>query len=251
MLFTIITVTRNNLDGLKRTAQSVKSQSFEGYEWIIIDGASTDGTKELLLSLNALSISEPDNGIYDAMNKGIQRANGFFVIFMNAGDTFTDEHTLLNIASYIEEVQETPDFIYGDALEQISGDKTAYKKARPYSKAKTGMFTHHQAMLYRHDKIDDLRYDTSYSIAADYKFTLQYLENCSTVLYAPFPICLFEQGGVSQQNAKQGRTEQFRIREELNTVSPLQNKITSILQAMNLKFRSACPALYWKLKSKS
>lgn len=250
MLFTIITVTRNNRDGLKRTAQSVKSQSFEGYEWIIIDGASTDGTKELLLSLNALSISEPDDGIYDAMNKGIKRANGFFVIFMNAGDTFADEHTLLNIASYIEEVQETPDFIYGDALEQLNDDKTAYKKARPYSKAKTGMFTHHQAMIYRHDKIDTLRYDTAYKIAADYKFTLQYLENCSTVLYAPFPICLFEQGGLSQQNADQGRQEQSTIRCELGIASPMQNSMITVLQRLNMVFRKCCPKLYWKLKAK-
>lgn len=250
MLFTIITVTRNNLDGLKRTAQSIKAQSFDGYEWIIIDGASEDGTKKLLPSLNALSISEPDHGIYDAMNKGIAQAKGFFVIFMNAGDAFADEHTLLNIASYIEEVQETPEFIYGDALEQLDGDKTAYKKARPYAKAHTGMFTHHQAMMYRLDKIKTLRYDTAYSIAADYKFTLQYMQDCTTVLYAPFPVCLFEQGGISQQNAAQGRAEQFAIRKELNTLPPWKNYSVKMLQQINYALRTICPQMYWKTKSR-
>lgn len=248
MLLSIITVTRNNLEGLKQTEASIKAQSFEGYEWIVIDGASTDGTKDYLKDIDARTISEPDNGIYDAMNKGIDRAKGFFLIFMNAGDCFADEHTLLNIVSYIEDVQETPEFIYGDALEDIGADESVYKTARPYTKIKSGMFTHHQAMLYRSDKLKTLRYDQAYKIAADYKFTLQYLQDCTTVLYAPFPICIFARGGLSQQNATQGRNEQFTIRKELKTVPAYINLIIKLLQHSNMTLRKIFPSLYWKLK---
>ncbi len=251
MLFSIITVTRNNLEGLQRTYESLAAQSFQGFEWLVIDGASDDGTQDFLESISANFTSEPDNGIYDAMNKGIDQANGFLLLFLNAGDVLADQNTLKELTAYIEELQTTPDFIYGDALEERLGSEPAYKPARPYKKAAYGMFTHHQAMFYRRDILDDLRYDTSYKIAADYKFTLQFLERAKAVIYAPFPLCLFESGGISQQKANPGRAEQFHIRKELNITSPLQNRLISLLQKMVWTARERFPNLYWLIKSKN
>lgn len=251
MLFSIITVTYNNLDGLKKTATSLATQNFQGFEWLVIDGASTDSTVEFLKEIQAPYISEPDKGIYDAMNKGIDRAEAFYVLFLNAGDALANGNTLKELASYIEELQSTPDFIYGDALEEIPEQDPAYKPARPYKKSAYGMFSHHQAMLYRRDLIGNFRYDTNYKIAADYKFTLQFLKKCNTVVYAPFPLCLFESGGISQQKATLGRREQFEIRKELKTTSTPSNHLISLKQKIIWTIRQIFPNLYWSIKSKN
>lgn len=111
------------------------------------------------------------------------------------------------------------------------------------------MFTHHQAMIYRRDLTGALRYDENYKIAADYKFTLQFLQNAETIVYAPFPLCLFESGGISQQQAVQGRAEQHKIRAALGIVTPLKNHMISLQQKIIWTLRRTFPNLYWKLKS--
>ncbi len=252
MLFSIITITKNNLGGLEKTAESLREQSFQAFEWIVIDGASTDGTPAWAHEniMAGQFHSAPDNGLYDAMNKGIEAAQGFYILFLNAGDRLADPGTLENIASYLQDVQETPDFIYGDALE----DRTtplppAYKPARPYKKAARGMFTHHQAMLYRNDRLATLRYDQSFRIAADYKFTLAYLQQADTVLYCPFPLCLFEKDGLSQQQSAAGRREQYQIRKDMALVSPAHNMLITGLQGLASAVKKIMPGIYWQLRS--
>lgn len=250
-LFTIITVTRNNLDGLRRTYDSVMAQHDELYDWLVIDGDSHDGTKDFLKSHNIPHISEPDSGIYDAMNKGIERASGLYIIFMNAGDVFADNQPLLMIADTLSEMTAPPQFMYGDALETLNDDRHFYKKAKPYGKISGGMFTHHQAMFYRTNRLQMLRYDTQYKIAADYKLTLEYLLQTKKedVLYCPFPICIFEKGGISQQNTARGRREQFEIRHKAKIVPPLINYLITARQAVMSHLRSVFPALYVRLRS--
>jgi putative colanic acid biosynthesis glycosyltransferase len=148
---------------------------------------------------------EPDNGIYDAMNNGIARAMGEYIIFMNAGDMFGSAETLKHIAQY------DADFIYGNDLS---------KRTKHHSKINYGMITHHQAMIYRREIIGDLRYDETYHIAADYKFTLEFIRRCNSIYHIQKTICIFENGGISQQNAKQGRLEQIAIRRDLNISAP-------------------------------
>jgi putative colanic acid biosynthesis glycosyltransferase len=111
MLFSIITVTRNNLEGLRRTHVSLRAQSYADYEWIIIDGASSDGTVNYLEGLAARSWSEPDEGIYDAMNKGLARARGDYLLLMNAGDSFAAPDVLQKIADAIRAQPMPPAFI--------------------------------------------------------------------------------------------------------------------------------------------
>lgn len=236
--FSIITVTRNNICGLRKTRRSLQAQRFEDYEWIVIDGASTDGTAAWLRETDAAWVSEPDNGIYDAMNKGIARARGKYLIFMNAGDECAGPACLEKIAEYAD-----ADFIYCDALE--AGH---YKKARPHEKINYGMFTHHQAMIYRRELMEKLRYDTNYTIAADYKFTLQFLRKARNISYAPFPFCVFEQGGASQREAAKGRNEQFRIRQELGTCGWFRNAGIYALQTAALAIRYLMPGVYWFAK---
>ncbi|MBM3137871.1 MAG: glycosyltransferase, partial [Chloroflexi bacterium] len=99
---TIITVTRDDADKLKQTIASVVSQTFKSKEHIVIDGGSTDGTHELLMDYDSVIddwVSEPDEGIFHAMNKGAQRATGEWIIFLNSGDLFFNDHVLEDVYS--------------------------------------------------------------------------------------------------------------------------------------------------------
>ncbi|MGZ9098055.1 MAG: glycosyltransferase family 2 protein [Micavibrio sp.] len=239
MRFSIITITRNNLIGLQVTADSLHVQTCRDFEWIVIDGDSSDGTKNYLRTLPAQTISEPDTGIYEAMNKGIDRANGDYLLFLNAGDTLAQPDTLAKIADQ----SAGQDFIFGDALE--NGE---YKSARPYPKILYGMITHHQAMFYRRTALGNLRYDTRYKIAADYKFTVLFARQSQSALHCPFPVCIFEPGGLSQTQTRQGRIEQFLIRKELKTCKPMQNSGIYMAQAALMALRRISPKLYWKIR---
>ena len=109
MLFSVITVCRNNLNELILTHASLSGQNCPDYEWIVIDGGSTDGTKEWLEGNHdpARWISENDAGIYDAMNKGAAMANGDYLVFMNSGDEFYDPNVLSKIELVIRESSST------------------------------------------------------------------------------------------------------------------------------------------------
>ena len=108
-LISVITITRNDLDGLRLTCDSVESQSFGSYEHIIIDGCSSDGTLNFLNNLISTKViweSEADRGIYHALNKGAKLASGSWIIFMNSGDVFKSSTVLENVLSiFIEVIQ--------------------------------------------------------------------------------------------------------------------------------------------------
>lgn len=243
-IFSIVTVTCDNLAGLQKTHNSLKIQNLTDFEWIVIDGASKDSTAYYLSTTKALWVSEPDNGIYDAMNKGLMRSNGDYVLFLNAGDCITGANTLAQLANFIAAQKTTPDFIYGDSFEN-----NIYKPAREPKQIAFGMFTHHQSMLYHRSIISSIHYNTRYKIAADYDFTLRALGNSNSTLYFPFPICLFEQGGVSQTNAFKGRSEQFFIRKRLKTSNLIKNIFIFLLQSAAWTLRSIAPGFYWRVKS--
>jgi putative colanic acid biosynthesis glycosyltransferase len=242
-LFSIITITRNNVEGLAKTHASLATQNFREIEWIVVDGASTDSTLEFLKDKAALVVSEPDKGLYDAMNKGIDRAGGAYLVFMNAGDCFAGPDVLARLA---DALAAKPAFLYADACENGEDGRPFLKRARDYREAALGMFTHHQAMAYNRARLGDLRYDLAYPIAADYDLTLRFLKGNSTsgVVYWPHPLCLFEAGGISQQRARQGRAEQYKIRRALGTVSPLVNAAIYARQTLALALRRLCPPLY-------
>lgn len=246
--FSLITVTRNDKSGLQSTAASLSAENPDLFEWIVIDGASTDGTPEYLKTSGAQWLSEPDSGIYDAMNKGIDRATGEYVLFLNAGDTLALPRTLDTLAAFLKARHVQPDLIYGDAFEDTAEGRVI-KAARPHETINQGMFTHHQAMFYRRETINDLRYDQTYNIAADYKFTAQFLSMSKDVLYWPRPVCLFEAGGVSQQNAFKGRMQQSLIRRELEMTLPIEELLILTQQTAAYSLRRIAPKLYWQLRA--
>ncbi len=254
--FSIITITLNNFEGLIKTAKSIDKQTFTDFQWIVIDGKSSDKTIDFLKEKRSKTrsdkypftfISEEDSGIYDAMNTGISQAKGRYLIFLNAGDELASAKTLEILQKY---TKTKPDFIYGDALEPIK-NKTIYKVAKSCKKAQWGMFTHHQSMLYRRHIIRDnkMHYSLSYEIASDYDFTLRFLQKCKKTLHIKQPICIFEQGGVSQQNAYLGRKEQYIIRENLEIVPQIQNLWIFIIQTIAWNIQNISPSFYQQIKS--
>jgi len=253
-LFSVITITRDNKIGLQKTAVSIQNQTYQNFEWIIIDGASTDGTQNDFSKYSlAKIISEPDNGIYDAMNKGIKLATGDYLIFMNGGDIFASSNVLEKISNV---ASTQPDFIYGDSREDNHD-----KRARSHQKINWGMFTHHQAMFYNRKGLSGLRYDVNYKIAADYDLTLRFLNSFPLdggrsgwgwkdnpkISYIPTPICVFETGGVSQTNAKLGRDEQFQSRQKNKSCGQFQNHLIRLIQLFRYILRKYLPSLYWGL----
>ena len=216
MRFSVITITKNNPDGFQKTKQSIELQTYSDFEWIIIDGDK-----------------EPDNGIYHAMNKGIERARGEHTIFMNAGDEFASPD-ILRTLSFLH-----ADFIYGDAIEG-----GFIKRARHVSQISHGMITHHQAMIYKTDLLKTLRFDESYSIAADYKLTFEFIKISNCIYYINLPLCIFETGGVSCLNAAVSRHQEVAIRAEMGISSPF----TPYRQWAAHHIKTLCPSLYRRIK---
>ena len=249
MRFSIVTVTKNNLEGLKRTHKSLGAQTCRDYEWIVVDGGSTDGTRAYLAATRAIWSCGRDKGIYDAMNKAIPEASGDYVLFLNAGDLLAGPWVLSRIDTAIRGCRKTPAFVYGDSCE-TRGDRTlAAKKSKSHTSFRRGMFTHHQAMLYRRERLQKMRYNLKYRIAADYDLTCRFLKTRKTAIcYVKLPLCIFESGGLSQQQATTGRREQAAIRNSLRLCNPVTNAVITRWQQFAWDLRRRYPELYHAVK---
>lgn len=141
----VITVCYNCRKQLVETIESVLSQTYKNIEYIVVDGGSTDGTKDILAQYADnidVCISEPDDGIYDAMNKGIRNSTSEWVLFMNAGDRFHDNQVLQNIFS--SDISDETEFLYSDYYMRCSGGKEYLWKTN-----RDAGIVHHQSAIYR------------------------------------------------------------------------------------------------------
>jgi len=237
----VITVVRDDLAGLLATRASLRAQSVRDWEWIVVDGASTDGTAAWLAAHAdepAWWRSAPDGGLYDAMNVGLDAARGTYVLFLNAGDTLAGPEVLGRLAAA------EADLLYGDALERAADGTLALKPARSHRFAFYGMFTHHQAMAYRRTLVAGLRFESRFVVGADYAFTLKALERSRRVLRLAFPVCVFAPGGVSQRRAAIGRSDQTRARRELLGIGRLPCAAITATQCCAAAMKRHLPSLY-------
>lgn len=177
-LISVITITYNAEKELPRTMQSVARQTFRDFEHVIIDGASTDHTLEIAReSQDARILSEPDKGLYDAMNKGLKMAKGKYILFLNAGDTFRSPE-ILN--KYAEAAEKNYDIIYADTMIVDAEGKdiaprhhTAPELLTKESFSK-GMLICHQAFMVKKELAP--KYDLSYRFSADYDWTIKCID---------------------------------------------------------------------------
>lgn len=208
VLVDIITITFNNIEGLKKTYKSVIAQDYGAYNWLVIDGGSSDGTLEFLQAiddkLKVKWVSEKDAGIYDAMNKGIELSVGEYIIFMNAGDLFNSTDILTTIFT---DLNSAPTLIYGGFYRELKGGELSHVSAKPLWYIYHSLPTSHQAIFYHSESIKKIKYDLSYKICGDYYLTAKLVNDKSLLdsedyLKVKEIISIFEYNGVSRNNLK-------------------------------------------------
>lgn len=235
----VITVCYNAAEGLKKTINSVSQQDYPNLEYIVIDGNSSDNTIEILKRNDSAInkwISESDNGIYDAMNKGIGYATGEWLIFMNAGDIFPKTHTLSQMASYLDD---SISILRGNIIRVYKHFKVKSCGVTEQSPGIMDMVHntfHHQACLIRRSLFNDIGfYDTEYRLCADWKFFF----DCVVLHHVPsryvdITVALFRMDGASSVNTKKC------IDEHRNYLHKVYGKeLYSLLEELAL-YRKSC-----------
>lgn len=212
-LVTIVTVCYNVCNDLSKTIQSVVKQTYSNIEYLVIDGGSKDGSTELIKqNLNHISrwISEPDKGIYDAMNKGIDMATGEWIIFMNAGDIFYSETAIADVFAkiYDDDVK----LIYGDVMLDFGKLGLLPKKLGKVSKENAPFEICHQSVFTKADVLKQIHYDLNFKICADCNSFAQIYRMGYKLEHVPVLISQFEVvGGVSSQKIMRSYFEHSKI----------------------------------------
>ena len=267
MTLSIVTINYNNLEGLRKTIDSVISQTWHDFEWIIIDGGSTDGSKELIedtanklaaSDFNPLSYwcSEPDNGIYNAMNKGIKHCNGEYINCMNSGDELYETTTLEKCFA----TKHSADILYGNAFLYSEFDEKKNKIDKfPFPINFYNFYFGnicHQAMFVKTNALKDTGFNEEYTLCADYaKWLEMYFKNTSFE-YMDLIICNFSLDGKSNEDISNVLREREKIQKEiiptsiLSIIKELEEYHTygsDILQIKNILKNGGFTFLFLKL----
>ncbi len=226
----IITVVYNNRLNFLKTLESVKTQNYTNIEFIIVDGGSTDGTIDVVKQNEDLIskwISEPDKGIYDAMNKGLKLATGDYIWFLNGGDIIYSSDTLSKIFS----CEINADVYYGDT-ELVDDKGKSYGKRKlktppdnlSWGDMINGMVVSHQSMIIKREIIPP--YDIKYKHCADIDWTIKILKRSNKIINTKEIITKFLLGGYSRKNTLSSLFERIKIlSQHFNVVYVLLNHI--------------------------
>lgn len=218
-LFTIITATYNADSAIRATLDSIASQSCGLFEWVVVDGASSDDTLAIVREASIPStriISERDRGLYDAMNKGIRTAKGDYLIFLNAGDAFHSPDTLQTIADAIlKEGNDYPGVVYGqtqlvnDQRQRIGDRHLTAPEILTFESFAEGMVVCHQAFVVLRKLARP--FNLKYRFSADYDWCIRILQRSRRNVYIPAITIDYLYEGLSTKNRRKSLTERFRI----------------------------------------
>lgn len=209
-LVTVITVTYNAERLLRNTLESVKEQQYIPLEVIVVDGGSSDNTLKIVYDYNSIinkMVSEPDKGIYDAMNKGVRMASGDWIIFLNAGDTFASNSILDKIFTL---QQDGYGIIYGDVIKNGK-----IKKAPPSIHLYHRMLFCHQSSLTRRILLLECPFDINYRFSADFKFFMIQCLKRTRFRYINMPVSNFDTTGISHSKRSKGLLDNMKIVREI------------------------------------
>lgn len=234
----IITVCYNAANSIEKTLLSVQNQDYPNIEHIIIDGASSDNTLEIVAKYPHVSnvYSQPDKGIYDAMNKGIAKATGDYLWFVHADDQIFASDTL----SLAMQGHQNEDFVYGKAMlmnEQGEKRPLEERKAHPdaadlsWKTLKNGMVICHQAMLVKRTIVP--LYNLEYALVGDLDWVIRILKKTDAVRDCGQYLCVFVEGGTSTKHRKASLKQRFHILKKHFGLIP------TILQHLLIVFRAA------------
>lgn len=216
--FSIITVTYNAGKVLEDTIQSVITQTYKNVEYIIVDGKSTDGTMDIVNRYREhihTIVSEPDKGLYDAMNKGIDLATGDYLCFLNAGDELHEDDTLQLIVHSLNGEKELPDVIYGETA--IVDEEGHFLRMRRLSTPEHltwksfqhGMLVCHQAFMPRRDLA--VKYNLKYRFSADFDWCIRIMKKSRVLHNTHLTIIDYLNEGMTTCNHKASLKERFHI----------------------------------------
>ena len=226
MILSIITINRNNVTGLKQTLQSVHGQTFVEFEYIVVDGGSTDGSVELIgeyahaFNGRMKWISEPDLGIYDAMNKGIKMATGDYLEFINSGDSLISDNVVGKITEVLTKKQ-FPSILYGNMI-KVSPDGHRVKdlcfagQDISFLGFYSGSLNHSPTFIKRILFEKYGLYDDSLKIVSDWKWYLQaIIFGKEKPVYTNTDVTLFDMTGISETNKDLDKAERMAVLAEL------------------------------------
>ncbi|MDR2917601.1 MAG: glycosyltransferase [Tannerella sp.] len=231
--FSIITVTYNAALVLEKTIKSVCSQSYRNIEYLIVDGASSDNTvniatryKEQITHLKRFEIvSEPDKGLYDAMNKGLRKASGDYVWFLNAGDILKTKDTVENIASICNQ-KNMPDIIYGET-DLINSNGCIFAERRlkaplhlTWKSFRMGMLVSHQAFIAKRNIAPE--YDLKYHFSADFDWCIRCMRRTDSIVNSGMRLVNYQYEGTTTANRKASLKERYEIMYKYYGVVPTQ-----------------------------
>jgi len=232
-VFSILTVTYNAAKVLEKTIQSVCSQSHKGIEYIIVDGSSSDGTVDIAANYKKQDfglkcfevISEPDKGLYDAMNKGLQKATGDYVWFLNAGDILKTPDIVKDIA-FVCEQSNAPDIIYGETdLTDANGNVFAERRLRTperltWKSFKMGMLVCHQAFIVKRSLAPT--FDLQYRFSSDFDWCIRCLKKADKITNSQLRLVNYQYEGTTTSNRKVSLKERYAIMCRYYGVIPTQ-----------------------------
>jgi glycosyltransferase len=205
LLLSIITVSFNSENSIKKTIDSVRKQDYKNYEHIIIDGNSTDGTQKIIKdyanSSKCKILIEDDSGIYDAMNKGIAISNGDILVFLHSDDVFCNEKTLSRIVDSFS-LYKSADIIYGNIYYVNSENIVRYWKSSKFkfNKVRFGWAPPHTAFICRKTVYEKFNFDLKYKISSDYDFMIRVLKSgIFKAVYCDLDIVKMTVGGASNK----------------------------------------------------
>lgn len=215
--FSVITVCYNAEATIEDTIQSVISQTYHHVEYIIVDGASKDRTMDIVNRYRehiAIVVSEPDKGLYDAMNKGIGLATGDYLCFLNAGDSFHEDDTLQQMVHSIHTPQ-LPDVLYGETeLVDHEGHflrmrRLSAPEVLTWKSFRQGMLVCHQAFFPRRDLV--MPYDLRYRFSADFDWCIKIMKKSKVLHNTHLTLIDYLAEGMTTRNHKASLKERFRI----------------------------------------
>ena len=262
MILTIITINRNNAAGLEKTMQSVLSQTGKDFEYVVVDGASTDESVAIIERLapdfgdHLKWISEPDEGIYNAMNKGIRMATGEYIQVLNSGDSLVSPEVVDRMYAALEK-EGRPSILYGNMLKDFP-DGRVHRDTSFAGEEITllGMYIgtlNHSPAYIRRSLFDKYGlYDESLKISSDWKWYLQAIVfGEEKPVYADIDVTLFDMTGISETNAGLTKTERAQVLKELvpsNVLADYEAWVPSIRQMRRIKRHPWAYKLVWFLE---
>lgn len=216
--FSVITVCYNAQATLEDTIQSVIAQTYHHVEYIIVDGASKDRTLSIINRYRdriTTVVSEPDKGLYDAMNKGLRLATGDYVCFLNAGDSFHEDDTLQQMVHTLRELTELPDVLYGETeLVDAEGHFVRMRRLQApehltWRSFRHGMLVCHQAFFAKRTLAEP--YDLSYRFSADFDWCIRIMKKSKVLHNTHLTLIDYLEEGMTTRNHKASLHERFRI----------------------------------------